>query len=160
MDTTCLTDLRRQDVRRTTGRNGLDYVETGDDPVTLVAYFLGKLPPELSADAPDLPRHLAIDGGDVITGLKILDVDPHADPDLERDDFLLIRLDREGDRSRYTLRLVDVEGIDPHYASADFSFRIDCASDLDCKPVCDCGLKRWTSRAPTTWPRTTRACAS
>ena len=139
MDTTCLTDLRRQDVRRTTGRNGLDYVETGDDPVTLVAYFLGKLPPELSADAPDLPRHLAIDGGDVITGLRILDVDPHVDPDLERDDFLLIRLDREGDRSRYTLRLVDVEGIDPHYASADFSFRIDCASDLDCKPECDCG---------------------
>ena len=35
MDTTCLTDLRRQDVRRTAGRNGLDYVETGDGPVTL-----------------------------------------------------------------------------------------------------------------------------
>ena len=81
MDTTCLTDLRRQAVRQATGRNGLDYVETGDDPVTLVAYFLGKLPPELIIDAPDLPRHLAIDGGDVITGLKILDVDPHVDPD-------------------------------------------------------------------------------
>jgi hypothetical protein len=139
MDTTCLTDLRRQDVRRTTGRNGLDYVETGDDPVTLVAYFLGKLPPELGIDAPDLPRHLAIDGGDVITSLNILDVDPHVDPDPEQDDYLVIRLDREGDRSRYTLRLVDIEGIDPHYASADFSFRIDCASDLDCKPACDCG---------------------
>jgi hypothetical protein len=138
MDTPCLTDLRRQDVRRTAGRNGLDYVETGDDPVTLVAYFLGKLPPELATDAPDLPRRLAISGGDVVTGLKILDVDPHVDPDPTRDDFLRIRLDREGDRSRYTLRLVDVEGIDPHYASADFSFRIDCAADLDCRPACDC----------------------
>jgi hypothetical protein len=138
MDTLCLTDLRRQDVRRSTGRNGLDYVETGDDPVTLVAYFLGKLPPELATDAPDLPRHLALVGGEVVTGIKILDVDPHADPDPARDDFLLIRLDREGDRSRYTLRLVDIEGIDPHYASAEFSFRIDCASELDCKPACDC----------------------
>jgi hypothetical protein len=139
MDTTCLTDLRRHDVRRTTGRNGLDYVETGDDPVTLVAYFLGKLPPELATDSPDLPHHLAVDGGDVITGLKILDVDPHVDADPEQDDYLVIRLDHEGDRSRYTLRLVDIDGIDPHYASADFSFRIDCASDLDCKPACDCG---------------------
>ena len=139
MDTTCLTDLRRQAVRQTTGRNGLDYVETGDDPTTLIAYFLGKLPPELATDAPDLPRHLAIEGGDVITGLKIIDADPHVDPDPERDDYLVIHLDREGDRSRYTLRLVDIEDIDPHYASADFSFRIDCASDIDCKLACNCG---------------------
>lgn len=138
MDTTCLTDLRRHTVRQTAGRNGLDYVETGDTPTTLVAYFLGKLPPELAADAPDLPRHLALTGGDVITDLRILDADPHVDPDPARDDYLVIRLDREGDRSRYTLRLVDVAGIDPHYAAADFQFRIDCAADLDCRPACDC----------------------
>ncbi|MGM9491712.1 putative baseplate assembly protein [Ideonella sp. YS5] len=138
MDTTCSTDLRRQVVRQTAGRNGLDYVEIGDDPLTLRAYFLGKLPPELSADSPDLPRHLAIDGGDVIRDLRIVDVDPLVDPDPTHDDALLIRVDREGDRSRYTLRLVDIEGIDPHYASAGFSFRIDCASDLDCRPACDC----------------------
>jgi len=138
MDATCLTDLRRDAVRRSAGRNGLDYVETGDDPTTLVAYFLGKLPAPLAVDSPELPRHLAIDGGEVITGLKIVDVRPHVDPDPERDDTLVIRLDREGDRSRYTLRLVDLEGIDPHYATADFSFRIDCAADLDCLPACDC----------------------
>lgn len=138
MDTPCLTDLRRHTVRQTTGRNGLDYVETGDTPTTLVAYFLGKLPPELAADAPNLPRHLALTGGDVITGLRILDVDPHVDPDPERDDYLVIRLDREGDRSRYTLRLEGIAGIDPHYAAADFQFRIDCAADLDCQPACDC----------------------
>jgi hypothetical protein len=138
MHTTCLTDTRRHAVRLATGRNGLDYVEIGDDPRTLRAYFLGKLPPELATDAPDLPRHLAIEGGDVITGLRILDADPLVDANPERDDALLIRLDREGDRSRYTLRLVDIEGIDPHYASAEFSFRIDCASDVDCAPACAC----------------------
>lgn len=138
MDTSCLTDLRRDAVRAAAGRNGLDYVEVGDDPTTLHAYFLGKLPPELKVDSPDLPRFLAIEGGDVITGLRILDADPVVDPDPERDDFLVLRVDREGDRSRYTLRLVGIESIDPHYTSADFSFRIDCASDLDCLPVCDC----------------------
>lgn len=137
-ETICLTDARRQAVRASGNRNGLDYVETGSDPSTLIAYFLGKLPPELATDAPDLPRHLALEGGEVITDLKIVDADPHVDPNPERDDYLLIRLDREGDRSRYTLRLVDVTGIDPHYAAADFSFRMDCASDLDCKSRCDC----------------------
>ena len=138
MDTVCLGDLRRQAVRQATGRNGLDYVEAGDDPTTLVAYFLGKLPPELADDAPDPARHLRIEGGDAITDLKIMKVDPHTDPDPERDDCLVIRLDREGDRSRYVLRLLDVAGIDPHYATAEFSFRIDCACELDCKPACDC----------------------
>jgi hypothetical protein len=138
MDPSCLTDLRRDAVRAAPDRNGLDYVEVGDDPTVLHAYFLGKLPPDLAVDSPDLPQRLAIDGGDVITGLRILDVDPVVDPDPEHDDYLVLHIDREGDRSRYTLRLVGVKGIDPHYASADFSFRIDCASDLDCKPVCDC----------------------
>jgi hypothetical protein len=140
MDTTsCLTDPRRDAVRAAAGRNGLDYVEVGDDPTTLHAYFLGKLPPELKVDAPDLPRLLLIEGGDLITGIRIVDADPVVSPDPERDDFLVLHLDREGDRSRYTLRLVGIEGIDPHYASTDFTFRIDCESDLDCKPVCDCG---------------------
>lgn len=138
MDTICMTDLRRDAVRTAAGRNGLDYVEVGDDPTTLHAYFLGKLPPELAQDAPDLPRRLAIEGGDAITGLRILDVDPVVDPDPERDDYLVLRIDREGDRSPYTLRLVDVQGVDPHYTAAEFWFRIDCASDLDCRPVCDC----------------------
>lgn len=138
MDTVCLHDLRRRAVRQAAGRNGLDYVEIGDDPTTLIAYFLGKLPPELAVAAPALARHLALEGGDVITHLNIIGVKPQVDPDSERDDYLVIRLDRAGDRSRYTLRLRDVAGIDPHYAAAEFGFRIDCASELDCQPACDC----------------------
>ncbi len=138
MDTSCLTDPRRDAVRATAGRNGLDYVEVGEDPTRLFAYFLGKLPPELRAAAPDLPRLLAIEGGDVITGLRILDVDPVVVADPARDDHLVLHIDREGDHARYTLRLVGIEGIDPHYAAADFNFRLDCASDLDCRPACDC----------------------
>ena len=138
MDTTCLTDLRRDAVRAAAGRIGLDHVEVGDDPTTLHAYFLGKLPAELAVDAPDLPRWLAVEGGDAITGLRILDADPVIASNPEHDDYLVLHLDRQGDRSRYTLRLLGVQGVDPHYAAADFSFHIDCASDLDCKPACDC----------------------
>jgi len=134
----CLSDPRRDAVRAAAGRNGLDYVEVQDDPPVLHVYFLGKLPPELQADSPSLAARFAIAGGDAITGLVVTDADPVVDSDPERDDYVVLKLDRAGDRSRYTLTLISVEGIDPHYASADFWFRIDCASDVDCKPACKC----------------------
>ncbi len=138
MDAICQHDPRRDAVRRLAGRNGLDYVEVATDQPTLHAYFLGKLPPELRKDRPGLEGFLRVDGGERITGLKVLDVDPQVDPDPERDDYLVVRLDRRGDLSPYTLRLVGVDGIDPHYDRASFSFAIDCPSDLDCRPTRGC----------------------
>ena len=135
----CQTDLRRDAVRRTTGRNGLDFVEVIDGPPTrLYVYFLGKLPPELATKTPDLKQYLQLTGGERITGLKILDVAPQAGIDAEHDDFLVVTVDQIGDFSTYTLALVGVAGIDPNYASTGFTFRIDCASDVDCKAACGC----------------------
>ena len=137
--TICQTDPRRDAVRRQSGRNGLDFVEVGDAHAPLLyAYFLGKLPSELAVNRPGIERYLQLDGGDRITGLRILDADPQVQTDPERDDVLVLTLDREGDFSEYTLRLVGVEGIDPRYASASFRFRIDCPSDLDCAAACGC----------------------
>ena len=34
------------------GLNGLDYVEVSNDQLTLTAFFLGKLPPELAPSEP------------------------------------------------------------------------------------------------------------
>jgi hypothetical protein len=134
----CETDPRRDAVRATDRLNGLDYVEVGDDQRTLYVYFLGKLPPELRRETPDLARYLRLDGGDRITGIGIVDVDPAVSTDPERDDWLVVRLDRIGDFSPYTVRLVGVADIDPRYDSARFHFRIDCASDLDCAQSCRC----------------------
>ncbi|MBU6257821.1 MAG: putative baseplate assembly protein [Burkholderiales bacterium] len=134
----CLTDPRRDAVRAAAGRNGLDYVEAQDDPPQLTVYFLGKLPPALRTNSAALAAHFALAGGDAITGLVIQRAEAVVDPDPARDDYVVLHLDRCGDRSGYTLTLVGVEGIDPRYASAEFSFRIDCASDVDCRPVCDC----------------------
>ena len=58
---------------------------------------------------------------------------------------LLVRTDSRGDFSRYTLRLVagggsdePPAGFDPLLAAVEFSFKVECPSDFDCRPVCDC----------------------
>jgi len=138
MNLICQIDARRDAVRATPGLNGLDYVEAADSPPKLYVYFLGKLPPEFSAKSAGRAAHLRISGGDRITGLAILDATPQVGLDDQHDDVLVISLDRTGDFSTYTLSLVDVAGIDPQYTSAPFRFRLDCGSDLDCKPTCAC----------------------
>lgn len=138
MSLCCQQDERRDAVRRTRGRNGLDYLEVGPDQMTLRLFFLGKLPPELSENKPGLARYLQLTGGQRITNIRITQVEPLADPDPEKDDQLVVTLDKYGDFSTYTVRLVGMEKIDPHYDHVDFSFKIDCPSDMDCAPVCHC----------------------
>lgn len=138
MSLCCQQDDRRDAVRRMNGRNGLDYVEVDDNQRTLTAFFLGKLPPEFRPGAPAMASHLAIDGGRRVTGIQITQVTPFVDPDPEKDDSLRITLDKYGDFSTYALRLVDVENIDPRYQSVEFSFKVNCPSDLDCSPACTC----------------------
>jgi hypothetical protein len=58
---------------------------------------------------------------------------------------LNVELDKYGDFSIYTLRLVQntknsspPDGIDPLFSVVDFSFKVDCPTDFDCQPKCDC----------------------
>lgn len=138
MNLCCQQDERRNAVRRMQGWNGLDYVEVDNDQLTLRVYFLGKLPPELRKNMPGIERYLRLEGGQRVTAIRIADVDPVIDPDPEKDDYLVVQLDRYGDFSTYTLRLVDVANIDARYDHVDFSFKVDCPSDLDCAPACAC----------------------
>ena len=138
MELICKDDARREDIRRSAALHGIDYVEVTDDPPTLYVYFLGKLPPQLGKGGSALAQLLQITGGQHIRGLRIVDVDAETDPDPQHGDWLVVKLDRAGDFSSYTLALVGVQGIDPQYATARFSFKVDCPSDLDCKPPCDC----------------------
>jgi hypothetical protein len=134
----CQQDDRRDAVRGKSGRNGLDYVEVSSDQKTLTAFFLGKLPPELSQEKPGLEKFLRLEGGRRVTDIQITNVEPVVDPDPEKDDQLVVKLDKYGDFSTYTLRLVGVENIDPQYDHVDFNFKVNCPSDLDCAPVCVC----------------------
>ena len=134
----CEQDDRRHAVRAMKGLNGLDYLEVADDQLSLQVYFLGKLPPQLAHKVEGEVPWLRIEGGRRITGIRVTAVEPGIDPDPDKDDFLTVRLDRYGDFSTYTLRLVGVDAIDPHYDHLDFSFKVDCPSDLDCLPACEC----------------------
>jgi hypothetical protein len=138
MSLCCQQDDRRDTVRHMEGLNGLDYVEVSNDQLTLTAFFLGKLPPELSEEKPGLEQFLRLSGGRRVTDIQITKVKPVSDPDPEKDDQLVITLDKYGDFSTYTLSLAGVENIDPRYNHVDFNFKINCPSDLDCAPVCKC----------------------
>lgn len=140
----CQDDQRRAQVRVHRGPdgrrdlNGLDYVEVADDQTTLTAYFIGKLPPQLRTDKPALIQHLRVDGGRRVRDIRVIDVEPHITPDPELDDYVIVYVDKPGDFSTYTLRLIDLKGIDPHYDHADFSFKVNCPSDLDCAAPDNC----------------------
>jgi hypothetical protein len=134
----CQKDERRDAVRRTEGRNGLDYVEVSDDQLTLLVYFLGKLPPELSVKKPGIEHYLKIEGGQRVKDIRITDVDPVVNSYSDQDDYLKVTLDRYGDFSTYAVQLVGVDNIDPRYERAEFTFKIDCGATLDCAPDCAC----------------------
>jgi hypothetical protein len=130
--------------------NGIDYVEVGDDGRTLHVYFLNKLstPSEGGAAVAIERQNVRIDGGARVRGIQVLEVEPCRIDDPERDDCLKVVVDRPGDFSTYTLRLVDVDehgrpsgplgGFDPRYASIAFSFSVTCDSDLDCRQADVC----------------------
>jgi hypothetical protein len=134
----CKQDDRRDAVRDYQGLTGIDYVEVSADQKTLTVYFLGKLPPELQKPQLGLQKYVRIDGGTRITGIQVVEVTPFPDPDPEEDDYLTVQLDKYGDFSTYTLQLVGVDYVDSRYDHVDFSFKVDCPSDLDCAPVCTC----------------------
>lgn len=125
----CQDDARREAVRARPELNGLDYVEVGDDQLTLTVYFLGKAPESIKEGSTQV---VCIEGGRRIRDIQVVAVDVQRNPDPEQDDYLTVTVDKPGDFSTYTLRLVDLPGIDPHYDHADFSFKVNCPSDLDC----------------------------
>ena len=141
---TCQEEERRHEVRRQ-GSNGLDYLEVWDDQDqrTLQLFFLGKVPPDLTA------ANIVIRGGRRIVDIQVVSIRrcPQEDPEL--DDCLLVTVDKPGDFSTYTLCLVALDedgrptdkpfpGIDPRYACIEFNFKIGCPSDLDCAETAVC----------------------
>ena len=141
----CNDERRRSDVRESPLK-GLDYVEVSDDQLTLTVYFLGKAPDDIDEE------NVRIAGGRRIRNIQVLDVDVHYDDDEEADDYMEVTVDRPGDFSTYTLRLVERAGYDKkgqplyrrftdcdnRYAEVDFSFKVACPSDFDCAADTSC----------------------
>lgn len=136
----CSVPARRERLRLSGTLNGIDYVEVGDDGVSLCVHLLGAIPPGIGV------ANVRVSGGDRITGLRVLSVNPELEPDLHDDACLRVVLDREGDHTAYCLCLVDASsgndptswlaypGFDPRYACTTLRFRLNCARALDCAP--------------------------
>lgn len=139
---TCQDEQRRHAVRHRR-RNGLDYLEVSDNQRSLCVYFLGPMPTNLT------PANVQIVGGRRIRDIEVEELRPRPAADSTQDSCLQVRLNRWGDFSTYTLRLVALDDrgkptgqthpdFDPRYAQLDFSFKVGCPNELDCKtdPVC------------------------
>ncbi len=123
-------ETRLQEDRRSKLRNsplnGIDEVEVADDRATLIARFFHDAPKTLSR------RNLRITGGVAVRGIEVVDVQlvDSDDPDLPT--LAEVSLNRAGDASIYELRVEDVEGFDPRYRAASFTFFPEFHDDVDC----------------------------
>lgn len=150
----CGKQLRRELTRDHSTLNGIDYLEVLDLDApafirrqrTLLVHFLKPAPALTDAN-------VEIEGGVRVTPVKAQWVAPAmavTDPPAESGEpgffagladaanILVIRTDSDGDFSTYRLRLVATEGaplnhLDPQLAEVDFSFKVECRSDFDCK---------------------------
>ncbi len=140
----CSVPARRERLRRSGTLNGIDYVEVGDDGVSLCVHLFGDIPAGLGV------ANVRISGGDRITGLRVLSVKAEHEPEMHDDACLRVELDREGDHTAYCLCLVDAAsgrdpaswlaypGFDPRYACVALQFRLDCAKERDCAVSTPC----------------------
>lgn len=139
----CCDERRREIVRNSATFNGIDFLEVRDADApsqadrqrTLFVHFL--------KDVTGITKdNLVITGGERIRGIAVVKVD--AGPGT---DVLTVHVDRPGDFSTYTLHIVKdalhaaaagggepPTGFDAVLSSIDFSFKIECPSDFDCKP--------------------------
>jgi hypothetical protein len=142
----CL-DEDRRDLVRSASLNGLDYLEVSPDQRSLTVFFLGKAPADLRKE------NVRIEGGIQIRDIRVTGIQVNRRPHRDRDDSMMVILDRPGDFSTYRLRLVQddpehpevvrpMEGFDQRYAALAFSFKAGCASDLDCGPERPCPVER------------------
>ncbi len=159
----CCDNLRRDAVAAHATLNGIDYLEVIDrelplhDPLrqrTLLVYCFKPLPSGFSRGnvvltggervknitvewaAPASPQPAAL--GTPAEALTAAIIAARPNPA----SILIVRVAEPGDYSTYTLRFVASAidpslpaNFDPQFAAIDFSFKIECASDFDCKPI-------------------------
>src|SRR5207247_203647 len=144
----CCDERRRADVRNPEQPlNGIDFLEVVDHGAPeadrqriLQIHFVkppaGTLLGRLNAigtatsDAVS-PGNVRIDGGARIRGMQ-------ADSVKFTDGIFEIHVNASGDYSTYVLSLIEttgepLQGLDPMLSVVEFSFKVECPSDLDCQ---------------------------
>jgi len=141
MNYVCCDELRREAVKEHSSLNGIDYLEVVDRDApteeerqrSLRVHFLKQPAPSGLKLV-----NVKIDGGERITDIL-------ADSVNYDGNVVVVHVNKRGDFSTYTLRLVKGDGsgepleeLDPLLSTIDFSFKAECESDFDCltKTVC------------------------
>ncbi len=151
---TCCDERRLRAVKEAGLLNGIEYVEVYDqgppppnDPLRQRGLYVRLLQPPAGL-TPEV--NVRIEGGERIRTVAASTPTAPEQAKLAADvddpsTVLFVKTDSTGDFSLYTLRLVagggsdePPAGFDPQLASVDFSFKVECPTDFDCKPVCVC----------------------
>lgn len=136
----CCDERRRNIVEKHLTMNGIDFLEVVDDPYLpieeqqrkLFVHFIKSL-----SSGSLIKENIHIEGGERIRDIKVSDMIFYLD---DQDNVLEVQLDKAGDFSSYTLRLVPdnidmhrMDQFDPILRSVNFSFKVNCPSDFDCR---------------------------
>jgi len=151
----CCDEQRRTIVKEQTAFNGIDFLEVVDDPAdpldvrqhVLHVHFIHPLTRGVLATT-----NVRIEGGERIRSILITGVEtgglaspPSSPPKVLPANVLVVRVAEPGDFSTYTLRLVEdpkhddpPKGFDPILSAVDFSFKVACPSEFDCRSAQIC----------------------
>lgn len=143
----CCDKRRRNEVRGRDDINGIDFLEVVDRDADNEDLRQRQLRVHLlnahSGD-PLTVENVRIEGGERVKNIEVTDVNvPRDDNDEEIRDIIIVEADRSGDFSTYSLRLLrsDLDNdtrpphnFDPILTSIEFSFKVECPSEFDCKP--------------------------
>jgi hypothetical protein len=143
----CCDELRRAALadpsKNPSGLNGIDFLEVldHDAPSKVMRQRLLQLhfANDLSG-GPLTEKNVRIEGGERITDVIVTKVTSGLGANV-----VTVEVNQPGDFSIYTLRLVEdaqhlqpPPGYDPVLSEMNFSFKVECPSDFDCRQKCIC----------------------
>ncbi len=155
----CCSEERRKLVKEHPWLNGIDFIEVLDNPsdppevrqTNLLVHFIKDI-----SSLALTKENIIIEGGERITNIKVLEVNtyltespptspPLSSPIGDLTKILKVKVHSTGDFSIYKLQLVKnlqhktpPDGFDPVLSSVEFSFKVSCPNNFDCKTTNEC----------------------
>lgn len=133
----CRNERRKELVRDQTYLNGINFLEVSQDQRTLQIHFIHPLPGQ-AGGFPSFLGPLTTENVLIEGGVRVRDV--FATGVQSKEKVLQVDVNKPGDFSTYKFRLIKshadpilLEGFDPQLGEIEFSFKVGCPSEFDCK---------------------------
>ena len=148
----CDDERRRAAVRSHASLNGIDFLEVSDEPQDHLAdrqRFLFVHFIKAVAHGTLEVENVRIEGGERIRDITVSSVaSGQSSSPPQGANVLVVEASERGDFSTYTLRLVTdddndnpPDGFDPILSSVEFTFKVNCPTEFDCKPQRQCATE-------------------